>query len=66
MSARSGLAALSADLRALAHSPRELWIVYAMKLFESIGYFAIYSLLAIFLSDDHALDDAQAGAVVGG
>ncbi|MDI3288616.1 MFS transporter [Polyangium sp. 15x6] len=56
---------LSADLRALVASPRELWTVYAMKLLESVAYFAIWSLLVIFLSDDHGFSDTAAGSVAG-
>ena len=53
------------DLRALAASPRELWIVYVMKLLESIAYFTVYTLLVIFLSDDHGYSDTDAGTVAG-
>ena len=53
------------DLRALASSPRELWIVYVMKLLESIAYFTVYTLLVIFLSDDHGYSDTDAGTVAG-
>ena len=56
---------LGADLRALAGSPRELWIVYAMKLLESVAYFTVYTLLAIFLTDDHGFSDTEAGGVAG-
>lgn len=54
------------DLRALARSPRELWIIYAMKLLESVAYFTVYTLLAIFLTDDHGFSDTEAGGVAGG
>lgn len=53
------------DLRALARSPRELWIIYAMKLLESVAYFTVYTLLAIFLTDDHGFSDTEAGGVAG-
>jgi dipeptide/tripeptide permease len=53
------------DLAALRHAPRELWLVYAIKLFESIAYFAVYSLLVIYLSDDHGYSDTKAGSVAG-
>lgn len=53
------------DLRALLAAPRELWIVYAMKLFESIAYFTVYTLLVIFLSEDLAFSDQAAGTVAG-
>ena len=54
-----------ADLRSLANSPRELWIVYLMKFLESVGYFTMYSMIPIFLSSDHGLSDAEAGGVTG-
>lgn len=56
---------LAEDLRALAASPRELWIVYVMKLLESVAYFTVYTLLVIFLSDDHGFSDTDAGTVAG-
>lgn len=59
------MSTLVADLRGLAASPRELWLVYAIKLLESVAYFAIYTLLAISLSADLAMSDTEAGSVVG-
>lgn len=56
---------LSADLRSLASSPRELWTVYAMKFLESVAYFTIWTLLVIFLSSDHGFSDTAAGSVAG-
>jgi dipeptide/tripeptide permease len=53
------------DLRALLGAPRELWLVYAIKLNESIAYFTIYTLLAIFLSTDLGMGDEEAGTIVG-
>jgi dipeptide/tripeptide permease len=53
------------DLKALAASPRELWLVYVMKLLESVAYFTVYTLLVIFLSDDHGFSDTDAGTVAG-
>ncbi|MSP55197.1 MAG: MFS transporter [Myxococcales bacterium] len=53
------------DLRALATSPRELWIVYLMKFLESVGYFTMYSMIPIFLSSDFNLSDEAAGSVTG-
>lgn len=54
-----------ADLKALADSPRELWIIYLMKFLESVGYFTMYSMIPIFLSSDHGLSDEAAGGVTG-
>jgi dipeptide/tripeptide permease len=53
------------DIRALLGAPRELWLVYAIKLNESIAYFTIYTLLAIFLSTDLGMGDEEAGTIVG-
>ncbi|GDX83076.1 hypothetical protein LBMAG42_48870 [Deltaproteobacteria bacterium] len=55
----------ASDVRALATSPRELWIVYLMKFLESVGYFTMYSMIPIFLSSDHGLTDEAAGGVTG-
>ncbi len=49
----------------LVGSPRELWIVYAMKFLESVAYFTVYTLLVIFLSNDHGMSDVAAGSVAG-
>lgn len=54
-----------ADLKRLGGSPRELWIVYGVKFLESMAYFAIYNLIAVFLSEDLHMTDVQAGTVAG-
>lgn len=59
------MSSLTADLRSLAGAPRELWILYLMKFLESVAYFTVYSLLVIFLSDDHGFSDQAAGGVAG-
>jgi dipeptide/tripeptide permease len=59
------MSSLAADLRSLAGAPRELWIIYMMKFLESVAYFTVYSLLVIFLSDDHGFSDEGAGSVAG-
>lgn len=61
----SSIARIRDDLRSLAGSPRELWIVYGVKFLESVAYFAIYNLLAIYLSDDLGYTDTQAGTIAG-
>lgn len=53
------------DLRHLAGSRRELWIVYLMKFLESVAYFTVYTLLVISLSGDYGLSDTEAGSVTG-
>lgn len=56
---------LRADLQALLASPRELWLIYAIKLLESVAYFTVYTLLVIFLSNQHHLSDEGAGSIAG-
>lgn len=56
---------LGDDLRSLAASPRELWIVYVVKFLESLGYFAIYNLASVYLREDLRYGDVRAGAIFG-
>lgn len=60
-----GRASVADSLRALLAAPRDLWVVYAMKLLESVAYFAIYSVLVLHLSDDLGYDDIAAGGIAG-
>lgn len=53
------------DFRALRGAPRELWIVFAVKFLESLAYFAIYNLIALYLSADLGYSDVEAGTVAG-
>lgn len=53
------------DFRALRGAPRELWIVFAVKFLESLAYFAIYNLIAVYLSADLGYSDVEAGTVAG-
>jgi dipeptide/tripeptide permease len=56
---------LKNDLLLLARSPRELWVVYALKFLESVAYFAIYNLLIVYLSEDLGYKDVEAGSLAG-
>ncbi len=53
------------DLGALLRGPRELWLLYALKFLESVADFAIYNLLAVYLSEDLGYSDKQAGVIFG-
>ena len=44
-------------------SPRELWVIYAIKFLESVAYFAVYNLLAVYLSEDLGYDDLGAASI---
>jgi MFS family permease len=52
---------LSEDLRELARSPRELWLVYAATFFEYLGVYSFLSTLKFWLSSDHGMSDTKAG-----
>lgn len=52
---------LSEDLRELARSPRELWLVYAATFFEYLGVYSFLSTLKFWLSSDQGMSDAKAG-----
>jgi len=54
-----------ARLKLLRHLPRELWLVYALKILESYAYFASSLSLTVYLTDspDLAFSDLEAGAV---
>ncbi len=56
---------LWSDLRALFAAPRELWLLYAVKLVESIAYFAVVNVLILYLHDDLRLSDRWSGVVYG-
>ncbi len=56
---------LRADLGALLRGPRELWLLFALKFLESVAHFAIYTLLAVYLSEDLHYGDQQAGVIAG-
>ena len=56
---------LLANLRALLGAPRELWLIYGVKLVESIAYFAVVNVLILFLHDDLRLSDRWSGTVFG-
>ncbi len=59
------MSSLRAGLAALLAGPRDLWILYAIKLLESVAYFTVYTLLAIFLSSDLGYSDTEAGSITG-
>lgn len=54
-----------ARLKLLRHLPRELWLVYVLKIMESFAYFASSLSLTVYLTDSRALafSDLEAGAV---
>lgn len=52
---------LAEDLRALAKSPRELWLIYLATFFEYLGIFSFLPTLPLWLSGDFGMDDKRAG-----
>lgn len=54
------------DLRELARSPRELWLIYAATFFEYLGVFSFLQTLKFWLSSDHGMGDQRAGVWAAG
>eukprot|EP00929_Paragymnodinium_shiwhaense_P013506 TRINITY_DN121354_c0_g1_i1.p1 TRINITY_DN121354_c0_g1~~TRINITY_DN121354_c0_g1_i1.p1 ORF type:complete len:511 (+),score=48.24 TRINITY_DN121354_c0_g1_i1:102-1634(+) len=49
----------------LLQSPKELWLIFALKALLSLSYFSLFNVLVLFLTDDLGLSDAAAGWVYG-
>ena len=47
----------------MRYAPRDLYIIYSIKLAESTAYFAFSYIYAPFLSDEFGLSDVEAGIV---
>ncbi len=48
------------DLRALFDCPRELWLMYAVTIFEYVGLYSFMSTLSLWLTSDFGFDDKRA------
>jgi hypothetical protein len=53
------------SFKSLEHSPNELYINFILKFFESYSYFAISQILVIYLHQEFAISDMEAGTVYG-
>lgn len=49
----------------LRTAPRELWLVYLLKVLDSYGYFALSEVFTLLLTDEFGVDDVTAGAYYG-
>ena len=56
---------MAEDFRELLAAPRDLWIIYAVKLLESISYFAVLAILILYLHDDLRFSDEMSGLIFG-
>lgn len=50
----------------LRHAPRELFLIYLMKFFECLAYYAYAYIFVKYVSDDFGLTDKQAGCLYAG
>jgi len=53
------------SFHSLAGSPRELYLCFLLKTFESYNYFALSQILVIYLHTEYGLSDVVAGTVYG-
>ena len=51
--------------QSLEGSARELYILFALKLFASYGYFALSQILVIYLHNEFGATDIEAGTIYG-
>lgn len=56
---------VASSVRALRDSPKELFVCYVLKFFESFIYFSISQVLVIFLHNDYGFSDVAAGTLYG-
>lgn len=49
----------------MKHAPRDLWILFSIKLAESTAYFAFSYIYAPYLSDEFGFTDIEAGFLYG-
>ena len=59
------LAGIWADTKGLLCAPRDLWIIYLVKLIESVAYFATIGILILYLHDDLWFSDVESGTIYG-
>lgn len=57
--------AVRRPLHLLRTAPRELWLVYALKVLDSYGYFALSEVFTLLLTDEFGINDVTAGAYYG-
>ena len=56
---------LRRPLALLRRSPRELWLVYVLKILDSYGYFALSEVFTTLLTSEFGVSDVRAGAYYG-
>jgi len=62
---RTKLARAGIQMRALSHAPRELFLVFVLKLLSSYAYFSFSLILTTFLTDEFGFSDYAAGWAYG-
>ncbi|PSC67761.1 MFS general substrate transporter [Micractinium conductrix] len=62
---RSAWRATRAGFTSLRGSPRELWIVFVLKVFESYNYFSLSRLFTLYLTEEFGVSDIRAGTLYG-
>ena len=63
--ALDAVTACQTSVKSLEHAPRELYVNFVLKFFESYGYFAVSQILVIYLHTEFDVGDLEAGTVYG-
>lgn len=53
------------NLSSLDSSPRDLWILFVLKLGDSYSYFAVSQVMVLYLHTEFGISDVEAGAAYG-
>lgn len=59
------LGELATRLQALGSAPRELWILYLLKMLESFAYFSMSLSFTLYLTQEFGFSDLAAGTLYG-
>lgn len=52
-------------IESLIQSPRDLWLVFVLKVLDSFNYFSLSRVLTLYLTEEFGIGDVQAGTVYG-
>eukprot|EP00887_Chlorella_sp_A99_P006636 scaffold3.g6636.t1 len=61
----AALAQLNEGLSSLRGSPRDLWLIFVLKVLESYNYFSLSRIFVLFLTEDFGISDVAAGTYYG-
>ncbi|KAL4552467.1 hypothetical protein Ndes2526B_g06672 [Nannochloris sp. 'desiccata'] len=55
----------AAGVASLKESPRDLLLIFVLKVLESYNYFSLSRILTLYLSEQFGISDMNAGSILG-